>query len=218
MPWYLRKYFILMIVLTAFLLIPPFFTTADETTIMDSLFFILMLSTVYVVAHNMKLLVIGIALAVISQWGSLTTEYSTDNVFVLGLVCTLVIMLIVIVVIIRDILSTGEILVDAVFGSIAAYLLIGVAWGLLYYLIDTQIPGSIFVSADLPESSLELFGKSDFSYYSYFSLVSMTTLGYGDLVPAHPTTRALATYQAIFGQMFIAVVVSRLVALHFSSR
>jgi hypothetical protein len=46
----------------------------------------------------------------------------------------------------------------------------------------------------------------------------MTTLGYGDLVPAHPITRALATYQAIFGQMFIAVVVSRLVAMHITSR
>ena len=202
--------------LSAFLLIPPFFNHSKDTAIVDVLFLALMLSTVYAVAHNKILLTVGLVLTIITQWSSLTTESSGNIEFMLGLISAIVLLLIVIVIIIKDIVSRDEILIDAIFGSICAYLLIGVTWALVYYLADTLMPNAIFVNTDIPGQTLQLSGKSDFSFYNYFSLVSMTTLGYGDLIPAHPITRALATYQAIFGQLFIAILVSRLVALHIS--
>ena len=214
MRWYVRKYFILTLMLTAFLIIPAFLSQVENTITVKLLFFVLMLSTVYTVAHNKILLSVGLILTVITQWGSLTTQASTNIEFIIGLVSAITLLLMVIIIIIKDIISEDENYIDAVFGSISAYLLIGVTWALVYYLTDTLLPGAIFVNTDLPADVVQLFGKSDFGYYNYFSLVSMTTLGYGDLIPAHPITRALATYQAIFGQMFIAILVARLVALH----
>ena len=214
MAWYIRKYFILTLMLTAFLLVPPFFNQAENTIIVDILFFVLMLCTVYTVAHNKVLLSVGLILTVITQWGSFTTQASINIEFIIGLVSAITLLLMVIAIIIKDIISEDEVYIDAVFGSISAYLLIGVTWALVYYLTDTLIPGAIFVNTDLPADTVQLLGKSDFGFYNYFSFVSMTTLGYGDLIPAHPITRALSTYQAIFGQMFIAILVARLVALH----
>ena len=200
--------------LTAFLLIPPFFNHAENSIIVDVLFFALMLCTVYAVAHNKLLLTVGLVLTIITQWTSLISQSSGNTEFIIGLVSAIILLLIVIIIIIRDIISRDEIIIDAVFGSISAYLLIGVTWALVYYITDTLVPGAIFVNTEVPGQALQLSGKSDFGFYNYFSLVSMTTLGYGDLIPAHPTTRAMATYQAIFGQMFIAILVSRLVAMH----
>ena len=218
MHWYVRKYFILTIILTVFLLVPPFFSHIKNSTIVDLLFFALMLCTVYTIAHNKLLLTVGLVLTVITQWGSFSTKASENIEFVIGLISAIILLLIVITVIIKDIIADDEILIDAIFGSISAYLLIGVTWALVYYLTDTLMPTAIMVNAELPAQTLQLSGKSDFSFYNYFSFVSMTTLGYGDLIPTHPITRALATYQAIFGQMFIAILVSRLVAMHISKK
>ena len=54
---------------------------------------------------------------------------------------------------------------------------------------------------------------ADASDYLYFSLVTLTTLGYGDIAPIHPITRSLATTEAVFGQFYVAVIVARLVSL-----
>ena len=216
MQWYLRKYFILTLALTAFLLIPSFFDQSNNTTLVEILFLLLMLSTLYSVAHNRPLLIFGITLTVISQWGTLTTSQSENIGYIVGLVSGLILLLIVIIIILRNIISTDEISVDTIFGGIAAYLLIGVTWALVYYIADTLIPQAFIINTVLPDQSLELTGKSDFRFYNYFSLVTMTSLGYGDIIPAHPVTRAFASYQVIVGQMFIAILVAHLVGLHLS--
>jgi len=214
MQWYLRKYFILTLALTAFLLMPSFFDQSKGTTLIEVLFFLLMLSTLYSVVHNRYLLILGITLTVISQWGTLTTSQSANLGYIAGLVSALLLLLIVIIVILRNIISTDEIQVDTIFGGIATYLLIGVAWALVYYITDTLIPQAFIINAEFPVQSMVLTGKSDFGFYNYFSMVTMTSLGYGDIIPAHPVTRALATYQVVVGQMFIAILVARLVGLH----
>ena len=55
---------------------------------------------------------------------------------------------------------------------------------------------------------------SQFSTISYFSYVTLTTLGYGDIGPLTPAARSLVTLEALLGQLFIAVLIARLVALH----
>jgi len=218
MPWYLRKYFILTLALTAFLLIPAFFSQLENSTLTQILFLSLLLSTLYSVAHDRKLLIFGIILTIISQWGLLTPGQSQSLQYVAGLVCALLFLFTVIIVILRDIINTHEIQIDTMFGAVATYLLIGVAWALVYYIADILYPHAVTINTELPDQSLELKGKSDFSYYNYFSMVTMTSLGYGDIIPTHPVTRALATYQVVLGQMFIAILVARLVGIHLVKR
>lgn len=214
MPWYLRKYFILTLALTAFLLIPPFFTHSGDNTLVKLLFLLLMLSTLYSVAHKKYLLILGIALTVTAQWGTWTTGQSESPVFIIGLISAFILLLIIVIVILRNIVCADEIEVDTIFGGIATYLLIGVTWALLYYIVDVLVPQAFIINTAVQDQTLVLSGESDFGFYNYFSLVTMTSLGYGDIIPAHPVTRALATYQVIAGQMFIAILVARLVGLH----
>jgi hypothetical protein len=94
---------------------------------------------------------------------------------------------------------------DTLFGALAVYLLIGVTSTVLYELIEVLAPGSFTNIQGL--SSPQLFAE-----LNYFSLVTLASLGYGDIAPVAPIARTLATTEAIVGQFFIAAVVGLLIS------
>ncbi len=102
----------------------------------------------------------------------------------------------------RQVLSRPFPNTTSIAASACAYLLIGYSFASLYLLIDRSISGAFLASADplTPESAI------------YFSFVTLTTLGFGDLAPAPSSGRALVTLEAMVGQFYIAVAVARLVA------
>jgi hypothetical protein len=103
---------------------------------------------------------------------------------------------------------TSEIL----FGALSVYLLIGLTFALVFTTLEARHPGSLSLPAGAFEAGL--VDPRPFSTISYFSFVTMTTLGYGDIGPLTPTTRSLVTLEALLGQLFLAVLMARLVALH----
>ncbi len=94
---------------------------------------------------------------------------------------------------------------DTLFGALAVYLLIGVTSTVLYELIEVLAPGSFTNIHGLSQSQL-------FAELNYFSLVTLTTLGYGDIAPVAPIARTLAATEAIVGQFFVAAVVGLLIS------
>ena len=102
--------------------------------------------------------------------------------------------------IVLDVLRHEQVHPNIIFGAIVVYCLIGAVWGHIYVLIDLIEPGNSF-SFD---------GEMFFDYF-YFSYVSLTTVGYGDMVPVSPIARGLAVFEAILGQVFLAVFIARLV-------
>jgi hypothetical protein len=100
----------------------------------------------------------------------------------------------------------GTITKGRLYVSVALYLLIGLNWFVLYQVIDLLQPLS-FAEAGVP-----LAGKILPSKLLYFSLVSLTTLGYGDIVAVRPAARMIATLEAAAGVLYIAITVARLVA------
>ena len=95
---------------------------------------------------------------------------------------------------------------NALCGAFAAYLLIGVAWAVSYRILDSFAPGAFFV----PES----MQSDDWGLYLYFSLATLTTLGYGDIVPVNPLARVWASLEAVVGVLYVAALVARLVGLY----
>ena len=101
---------------------------------------------------------------------------------------------------------------DRLYGAVSIYLLVSAFFGSLYTLASLIIP-------DAFDCTLKLCG-GDVSFYLrnggnlYFSLITLTTLGYGDITPLHPFTGMLCSLEALIGQMYVAVVVARLVGLH----
>lgn len=96
---------------------------------------------------------------------------------------------------------------DRIVGAICVYVLIGLAWGRVYQTLDNVAPGSFRFPADTGWATPSPLR------YSYFSFVTLATLGYGDVTPVTVLAGTLAWLEAITGQLYLAVTIARLVAL-----
>jgi len=115
-------------------------------------------------------------------------------------------------VMLRFILQQNRISTDTIFASLCVYLLVGIIWAIVYSLLGQVQPGAFsYVHA---EEHQMRFGSEQTSLAIYFSFVTMTTLGYGDIVPVSTAARSLAILQAVFGQFYLTVLVAWLVGLH----
>ena len=99
----------------------------------------------------------------------------------------------------------GAVTDDRIFVSVSLYLLLGMLWFSLYNLLEAVHPGS-FALQSTPLSSLPR------GTLIYLSLATLTTLGYGDIVPVTPIARMVAALEAVAGVLYIAITVARLVA------
>jgi hypothetical protein len=117
----------------------------------------------------------------------------------------------------RHLFRTRIVTFDTIAASLCVYLLLAVMWASIFSLIDVLQPEAfqfnIEYTLDKPRMR---FGDSDAVYAIYYSLVTITTLGYGDIVPVTGTARLAAALEAVMGSLYLAVLVARLVALHIS--
>ena len=101
---------------------------------------------------------------------------------------------------------------DVLYGAISVYLMIGLTWSVAYLLLENLYPGSFYIdAAHNPDGYLNL---SDLLYYSY---VTLTTLGYGDITLVTSQARSLAFLEAVCGVLYVAVLVARLVGSSLAS-
>lgn len=98
---------------------------------------------------------------------------------------------------------------DAMFGVVCGYLLLGIIWSLIYSALETASPGSFRLSSSAGDEAVP--AQIDRSTLSYFSFITLATVGYGDVIPTTPLARSLAWIEAIAGQFYLAVLVAGLV-------
>lgn len=98
---------------------------------------------------------------------------------------------------------------DALFGAVCGYLLLGVIWSLLYAAVETTSPGS-FRLPPIGGDHL-VTAPPDLAALSYYSFITLATVGYGDVTPITPLARTLAWMEAVAGQFYLAVLVAGLV-------
>ena len=103
--------------------------------------------------------------------------------------------------------ASREISANRVVGAVTLYLLFGVLWAIIYAVVERANPGS-FTGVTEP---LTQGWSSD---WLYFSFVTMTTLGYGDITPISATARTFSYLQAVFGQFYIAILIAGLVGAY----
>ena len=105
-------------------------------------------------------------------------------------------------------LHIRQVTAELIYGSINVYLLVGISFAFTHAVVEIIQPGSI--------SGLESLSMGDDSImpYVYYSFVTMTTLGYGDMSPVTGPAASLAYIQAVFGQLYIAILVARLMGLY----
>lgn len=210
---------ILLCSLLAFLLIPPFFETGSG----DQLIIPLLLSavvplTLRTFTESRRQFLVGLALAIpslIGRWAIIFTAnrpmliaFSLAWILFLGLAVTFIL---------RLILSSRRITYDTISGAICGYLLFGVMCSFIFGLIEIFYPGSFSEFGN----TIYFHGgaghvRREVMEFIYFSMVTLSTVGYGDIAPVSPPARAMASVEGIAGQFYIAVLIARLVSLHSS--
>jgi Ion channel len=178
--------------------------------ILSILFSLVLLSAVLAVAERRRVLVIAIVLAIpaiAGRWiNHFRPELAPIRVF---LIAGLVLVIFVVANLLRFILRAPSVNTEVLCASISAYLMLGLLWAMAYWLVDRLTPGGAFsFNTNAQPRSIE--GFTGF----YFSFITLSTVGYGDITPVSRLARWLAAMEAMTGLLYVAVLIARLVSLY----
>ena len=107
---------------------------------------------------------------------------------------------------VRQTVRQGPVTGYRVMGGIAGYLLIGYTWAYAYRLVVQCVPDAIHFSARIADGTAR-----QPMHLIYYSFITLTTAGYGDVYPVHPAARSLAITETLVGQLYIAIMIASLV-------
>jgi len=127
----------------------------------------------------------------------------------INLIVALLFYLFTTVIAFRSLLTGNRINLNMIMGSICVYILVGISWSIFYFFVSVIHPGAF-------NGVTETGAKQQFTDLLYYSFVTLSTLGYGDITPVTPIARTLAYIEALFGQFYIAILVASFVGMHIS--
>ena len=210
--WYFGPYFIMCCVMLAAVLLYPLVHDFAGTIMIRTVFTAILLSALYTVVRKPAIFRIVFVLlipAIVANW--VLNPLDNPVLSAITSATILVIMLAAIGTILRHIITARRISQDIIFGSIAVYLLAGVAWAFCFAFINDLMPGQVIETVGdvvSRESRAAMFPE-----FTYFSFITLTSVGYGDLTPIGAPARALAIVEGIFGQLYTAILIGKLVGM-----
>ena len=198
----------LLLGLLALLVIyPRFERTGVGVPLWAGLLTVVLLGAVRAVASRRWALVLTLALLVpafVSIWLRMVTPDRVPSAVPTALV--LLFCMTVVVLLLEDVLTRGMVDRDVLLGAVCIYLLLGLTWAMAYSLAGMLDPPALALGDG---SAPGTFGE-----HLYFSFVTLTTLGYGDILPVSPVARSLAYLEAAVGVLYVAMLVARLVTMY----
>ena len=204
------RFLFLFLSLLIFFAIRPFLEEVFEVGLLADLFMtLILLSGIYAFgkrAHLLfALLLVGLALAV--RWASYGVALPYAEVIVATL--SIIFFTFLSVVILNHIYREKEISFEVIMGAVCVYFAIGLIWAHIYSLLEAFHPGSFNFPGGMESKTVH------FTYYSY---VTLTTLGYGDVTPLSNPARNLAVLEAMMGQLYLAVLIAGLVGKYIAEK
>ncbi len=215
-----RKYTLLLVVTVLAEVLQPLAKGVARGLLFDGLLALLVVSVFLVVLEGRRQRTLGLCLgilALVTNWvhyvepqrwyvGSELLYHAFTFAFCLSAAVT----------ILATILRRRDVTADAVLGAVCGYLLAGVAFANLYTALELLQPGSFSINSGMLVE-LDNWHSRRF-LFGYFSLVTLTTMGYGDITPISPGAASLSWLEAVFGQFYMAVVVAQLVGIRIGQR
>ena len=115
----------------------------------------------------------------------------------------------------RSVFRNNKISLNLIIGAICIYLLIGITCGMVYALLDRLIPNSfVFLNTTHVVSQMDALMQN----FIYYSFATLTTLGYGDITPLSSPAKYFSVLEAVAGQIYLTVLVARLVGMHIAQK
>lgn len=202
------RFFPFLVALVLLLAAAPVLTALEAEEFYRLVFIVVVLAGVRSLSNVKRDFYIALVLlapALVSQ----TFAFAQESAFsgVVADAGSLALMVFVIVVLFRAVLSGEETTADQIAGASCVFLLLGILWTMFYTLLEYFQPGSI---VDTGPAELHSGGDRQ-NLLTYFSFVTLTTLGHGDVLPTTVAAQTLVWMEAVVGQLYLAIVVAALV-------
>ena len=209
---YQRRFFLLLIMLLSLIVGTPFIADYSGLRIVVQMVATgTFIAAMYAISERKQHLILALFLVVptiVTLWIDYFARMTWSHV--VSDICGVLFFGFAIVIIVKFIRRQNEVTVEMIFAAVVVYLLMAMLWADLYRLLETLSPGSF----DMPGGEIQ----NDSILFLYFSLVTITTLGYGDITPLTDNAAGLAVVEALTGQIYLVVLVAWLVGMHVSKR
>jgi len=200
------RFLFLLVSMLLFFLLRPFLEGFVAIRILLDIFFtIILISAVYAVSKERPYLIVALTLAVpavLIHWTHLVVE--APSFMAIGDVFAILFYLFITTRAVSHLFRVKDVTFDLITGAVCGYFLMGMMWTHIYFFLEYVMPGSF----SLPEGAAVI--KMTFFYYSF---VTLTTLGYGDITPVSSPAKSLAVLESVAGQIYLAVLIARLMGL-----
>lgn len=205
-----ERFLSLLIFIIAMIIVGPLLDEFVQLSIlMDILWTAIFVSAIYAFSQKKSHIVIAVLLA-LPMLGSIWAKYFVQPkaLVVVGSLCGAAFMLFIIIQMLIFIYSHKEVTKDLIVGAAVVYLLMALMWTFIFIVVETLHPGSF----NIPQGQ----DIEATRYFLYYSFVTLTTLGYGDITPATNLARSFCILEAVIGQLYLVVQVAWLVGVHVS--
>jgi len=212
-----NRYRYLLASLLLLILVEPWLRGSVGRLLLVAVFSAIMLSAVWGLHASRRSFVAGLTLALAALAGNWTSVFveSLPLVFVSRAV-TVAFLGLVIWALLGNIARQTRIQPETIYQAACVYLILGVIFALVYASASQIDPGAFnpaVAAGTAPDGADAGTKGAGLAKWIYFSFITLTTVGYGDITPIAPAARSMVILEALIGQFFVAVLVARLVGL-----
>ena len=207
-----RRFLILLVLILSLLVLAPFLDDFIETRIlMDAFLTAIFFAIIFAVKSKRSHVIIASFLAlplIISTWSFYFVELT--SISLLTRIFGALFLGYAVINILRIVAQSEEVTKETIYAAIVAYMLMALMWAFFYMILELLAPGSFSIT--------EGAFRTETMRFKYFSFVTITTLGYGDIAPLTNKASSLVMLEALFGQIYLVVLIAWLVGMHVSRR
>ena len=202
-----RFLFLLISLLSLILIVPLLGGYVELNTLMDIIITAVFLSAIYAISQKERYFLISLLL-LLPVLAAMWLDYFVNTSFLrlVSYCCGILFFAFTIIIILSVILKEDEVTLDVIYGAIVVYLLMALMWAFIYEVIGALNPNAFSVT----EGSF----KGSRHHFFYYSFVTITTVGYGDIIPASLSARSFSILEMVIGQIYLVVLIARLVGIH----
>lgn len=203
-----RFLFLLLSIVGLLLFVPIFEGFVSIRILLDIFLTSTLISGIYAVSKKRSVIVIATLLA-LPLFAAIWSAYFVQNPAIIftGNCFGILFLAFTVIVIISFVFRENKVTLNVISAAIVVYMLSAIMWAYIFTVLESINSGSF----DIPQ---ELLIKNPRQIFIYYSFVTITTLGYGDITPLSSKACSLSFLEAVFGQLYLTVLVARLVGIH----
>ncbi|MBA2727004.1 MAG: hypothetical protein H0U49_02385 [Parachlamydiaceae bacterium] len=215
-PWRIGSFLgAFLAIIAIFLIVPVFEKNFYTHLLLQCSFILLVISSVYAIDDQRSIMIIGLFFLIpFIYFDSLSFHYNSLLYMIIGYGFSLAFTLLAIVILMRKILHAALVNADLIFGALMVYFLSGILWAKFYFIENMMTPGSFNGAGILNFDSTTLHNAYEQQFnFLYYSFATLATLGMGDITPLSHLAKSLTAMEAMFGQLFVAIIIAKLVSV-----